>query len=79
MTELFPTDEVTAMDHPHQVMSDIKAYNGVAILSKKPFQKTGHMDWCGKNDARHVFALLPGNIELHNLCVPARGEIRILT
>ena len=74
-TELFPKHEVAAMGYPHQVVSGMKAYNGVAILSKKPFLRTGHIDWCGKNDARHVFAELPENIELHNVYVPAGGEI----
>ena len=63
---LFPSDEITAIGYPHQLVSGMKSYNGVAILSKKPLQNTGHGDWCGKNDARHVFAILPGNIEIHN-------------
>ncbi|MAI12249.1 MAG: exodeoxyribonuclease III [Rhodospirillaceae bacterium TMED167] len=75
MTELFPADEIAAMGYPHQAVSGMKAYNGVAILSKKPFKNTGHLDWCGKNDARHVFAVLPGNIELHNVYVPAGGDV----
>ena len=74
-TELFPADEIAAMGYPYQVVSGMKAYNGVAILSNKPFQKTGARDWCGKRDARHVFALLPENIELHNVYVPAGGDI----
>ena len=74
-TELFPADEIAAMGYPYQVVSGMKAYNGVAILSNKPFQKTGLRDWCGKSDARHVFALLPGNIELHNVYVPAGGDL----
>ena len=76
MTELIPTDEVAAMGYPHQVVSGIKACNGVAISSKKPFQKTGHMDCGGKNDAGHVLAVLPENIELQDVYVPADGEIR---
>ncbi len=75
MTDLFPTDAIAAMGYTHQVVAGMRAFNGVAILSKKPLQNTGQMDWCGKNDARHVFALLPGNVELHNLYVPAGGDI----
>ena len=75
MTDLFPTDAIAAMGYTHQVVAGMRAFNGVAILSKKPLQNTGQMDWCGKNDARHVFALLPGNIELHNVYVPAGGDI----
>ena len=72
---LFPSDEITAIGYPHQLVSGMKSYNGVAILSKKPLQNTGHRDWCGKNDARHVFAILPGNIEIHNFYLPAGGDV----
>jgi len=75
MTELFPDDAIAAMGYPHQVVSGMKAYNGVAILSKKPLKNKGQQDWVGKSDARHVHATLPGNIDLHNFYVPAGGEI----
>ena len=41
INELFPADEIAAMGYPHQAVSGMKAYNGVAILSKKPFKNTG--------------------------------------
>jgi exodeoxyribonuclease-3 len=31
--------------------------------------------WCGKTDARHIYASLPGGIELHNVYVPAGGDV----
>ena len=33
------------------------------------------LDWCGKIDCRHAVAMLPGGIELHNLYVPAGGDL----
>jgi len=75
MTELFPGEEIAAMGYPHQAVYGMKAYNGVAILSKKPFKNSGQEDWCGKSDARHVFATLPGDIEIHNFYIPAGGDI----
>ena len=61
MTELFPTDVVAAMGYTHQVVSGMKAFNGVAILSKRPLKNTGQTDWCGKNDARHVLTEHPAD------------------
>ena len=51
----------------------MKSYNGVAIVSRRPLGATGALNWCGKDDCRHVFATLPGGIELHSVYVPAGG------
>src|SRR5690606_32494613 len=52
-----------------------KSYNGVAILSRVPLENVGGHVWCGKEDCRHVFATLPGGIELHNFYIPAGGDV----
>ena len=72
--ELFPAADIAAMGYPHQAVRGMKSYNGVAILSRLPFVETGGRDWCGKADCRHVSALLPGEVELHNFYVPAGGD-----
>lgn len=53
-----------------------KSYNGVAILSKIPFLTTDTIFHCGKQDARHISAVLDiaGGIELHNIYIPAGGD-----
>lgn len=52
-----------------------KGYNGVAILSRLPMQDAGHIDWCGKGDARHVAAQLENGVMIHNCYIPAGGDI----
>jgi exodeoxyribonuclease-3 len=56
-------------------MAGIKGYNGVAILSKRPFAGCGVRDWCDKTDARHAIVSFRGGIELHSYCVSA-GNVR---
>ena len=73
--DLFPATEIADLGYPHQAVYGMKAYNGVAILSKEPLQHSGQLDWCDKNDARHIFAILRGNIEIHNIYVPAGGDL----
>ncbi len=72
---VFPAVGVAALGYPHQVISGMKSYNGVAILSRTPFADSGRMHWCGKEDCRHAWALMPGGIELHSVYVPAGGDV----
>jgi exodeoxyribonuclease-3 len=51
-----------------------KGYNGVAILSRVPIRDAGHIDFCGKGDARHVAAELPDGTVIHNCYIPAGGD-----
>lgn len=71
----FPYDAIRAMGWPHIHVAGMKGYNGVAILSRHPFSATETLDWCDRNDARHVVARFAGGIELHNLYVPAGGDV----
>ena len=72
---LFPAGEIAALGYPHQAVQGMKAYHGVAILSRLPFEDTGKQFWCGKTDARHVHVTLPGGVELHDLYVPSGGDV----
>ena len=73
--DVFPAADIAALGYPHQAISGMKSYNGVAILSRHPLTKIGRQSWCDKDDCRHVFATLPGGIEVHSLYVPAGGDI----
>jgi exodeoxyribonuclease-3 len=53
----------------------MKGYNGVAVVSRLPLGETGTRGWCGKQDCRHGTVLLPGGVELHNLYIPAGGDV----
>lgn len=69
-----PLEGFAALGYVHAVARGQKGYNGVAILSRVPLEDAGHVDWCGKGDARHVAARLPGGTVLHNFYVPAGGD-----
>jgi len=71
--EEFPALGIAALGYPHQVISGMKSYNGVAIVSRVPLSESGPLHWCGKEDCRHVMARLPDGIELHSVYVPAGG------
>lgn len=73
--ELFPQDGVRALGFDHVRYRGMKSYNGVAILSKVPLVDGDSRDWCGREDCRHISAKLPGGAELHNMYVPAGGDI----
>jgi len=77
---VFPSMEIAALGYPHQAIAGMKAYNGVAILSRWPLGAPVIKNWCGRDDARHVFATVeaPGvldGIEVHSLYVPAGGDL----
>jgi len=73
--EFFPREAAEAMGFKHMLVHGMKGYNGVAILSKLPLDNMRNEGWCGKTDCRHIIAELPGGIELHNVYVPAGGDI----
>ncbi|MEK6734068.1 MAG: exodeoxyribonuclease III [Pseudomonadota bacterium] len=77
--------KVTNNDFPHQSIKDLgykyielhgeKAYNGVAILSKIPFEQSFYINFVNDKDKRHVAIKLFNQVEIHNFYVPAGGEI----
>jgi exodeoxyribonuclease-3 len=73
--ESFPLAPLAALGYRHTLIHGVKSYNGVAILSRLPLEGTTSKSWCDRQDCRHVIALLPGNIELHNVYVPAGGDV----
>jgi exodeoxyribonuclease-3 len=73
--ETFPREDFAALGYCHQLVHGMKGYNGVAILSRVAFGEAGTRSWCAREDCRHGAAALPGGIELHNLYVPAGGDV----
>lgn len=71
----FPTDDIAALGFPHMLVRGMKGYNGVAILSRTPIEEGDSRDWCDRDDARHVCAVIGDGVELHNFYVPAGGDI----
>jgi exodeoxyribonuclease-3 len=73
--EKFPHDGLRALGYAHVVVRGEKAYNGVAILSRLPLEPVPHRDFCTRGDARHVAARLPSGAVVHNLYIPAGGDV----
>jgi exodeoxyribonuclease-3 len=73
--EAFPRDAFAALGYRHQLIAGQKNHNGVAILSRLPFDKGTSRVWCERADCRHATLTLDNGIELHNFYVPAGGDI----
>jgi len=73
--DLFPRAEFAALGYRDMLVHGMKGYNGVAILSRLPFAAATTRAWCARADCRHAIVELPGGIELHNIYVPAGGDV----
>ena len=56
--EYFPQNEFEDAGFKSQFFRGEKSYNGVAILSKIKFTDNGYVNWCKKNDTRHIYVEL---------------------
>ena len=72
--EDFPAEAFDALGYSHRLVHGQKSYNGVAIVSRKPFVREEKRVWCDKDDRRHVAVELEGGLQLHNFYVPAGGD-----
>ena len=73
--EVFPREAFSDLGYRHQLVHGMKGYNGVAVLSRRALGESSTQSWCRREDCRHGIVRLPGNIELHNLYIPAGGDI----
>ena len=73
--DLFPSEGFAALGYRHLVARGQKGYNGVAILSRLPLADAGSVDFASLGHARHVAARLENGIVIHNVYVPAGGDI----
>ena len=71
----FPREAFAEAGWPHLALCGYKGYNGVAIASRIPLETWDVKHWCEKQDGRHVWAILPGGVELNNVYVPAGGDV----
>lgn len=70
-----PLEGFRALGYHHIVARGQKGYNGVAILSRLPLQDAGEVAFAGLDHARHVAARLDNGVLIHNVYVPAGGDI----
>ena len=73
--EKIPLDQFRALGYTHVVARGQKGYNGVAILSRLPITDAGDRDYASLGHARHVAATLENGVTIHNMYVPAGGDI----
>ncbi len=73
--DLIPREAFAPLGYAHLVARGQKGYNGVAILSKLPLEDAGDTDFAGLGHARHVAARLPNGVTVHNVYVPAGGDV----
>lgn len=71
----FPFEEIKKIGFDHLAVYSMPGYNGVAILSKLPLDNIKKYKHVGKDDARHISAIVDNKIEVHNIYVPAGGDI----
>ncbi|MDB6178912.1 exodeoxyribonuclease III [Paracoccus sp. Z330] len=70
-----PMEAFAALGYTHMVARGQKGYNGVAILSRLPLTDAGDRDYAGLGHARHVAARLENGVTIHNMYIPAGGDV----
>ena len=84
--DLFPFGAFKKIGYDHIAIAGQKGYNGVAIISRHPLGAFDKRTMCGKDDARHVSAVMgdgantasgkaAAGLTIHNVYVPAGGDI----
>ena len=73
--DAFPLKPLIERGYAHTHIAGMKSYNGVAILSRLPLSDVGVVNWCGRQDCRHIYAGLPGGLEIHNIYLPSGGDL----
>jgi len=77
LDDVFPLKALQEAGYPHITIKGQKSYNGVAILSRYPFEEVEKREFCGRDDCRHLSVLIRlggTRIRIHNLYVPAGGD-----
>ena len=70
-----PLENFEKLGYKFAAFKGQKSYNGVLILSKRKILQIEKFDFCGKDDARHVGIEIEDGIQVHNLYVPAGGDV----
>jgi exodeoxyribonuclease-3 len=76
--ELFPHLAFEALGFTHRLTHGMKGYNGVAIVSRVPFETVATHHRCGREDCRHIEVRLDTGgdpVILDNLYIPAGGDL----
>ena len=71
---LFPFQAFRDIGYKYIAVNGMKGYNGVALVSRIPFESESALNWVKRTDSRHISAIFSGDIEIHNFYVPAGGD-----
>jgi len=71
--DVFPHELFENLGYVYRHISGMKSYNGMATLSKVPFEAHDVYHRVGRADCRHIMARING-IDLHNIYIPAGGD-----
>ena len=71
----FPIKAVRALGFEHIYLHGQRMHHGVAVLSKLPLAAQERQDWQANGEARHIGVRLPNGVMLHNVYVPAGGDV----
>lgn len=75
----FPCQIFTDNGFEHQFFQGMKSYNGVAILSRSALRDCEAYDRVGRRDCRHIAATLANGVRVHNIYIPAGGDVPDVT
>src|SRR5690554_5712007 len=70
-----PLEGFAALGYETVISRGDKGYNGVAIISKLPLEPLVPQNFGGKGDARHAAGRLKSGVEIHNVYLPAGGDV----
>ena len=70
-----PLESFEKLGYKFAAFKGQKSYNGVLILSKRKILQVEKFDFCGKDDARHVGIEIEDGVQVHNIYVPAGGDV----
>ena len=73
--ENLPLENFKKLGYKFAAFKGEKSYNGVLILSKQKIVNVEKFNFCGKDDARHIGIELEDGIKVHNLYIPAGGDL----
>ena len=71
----FPAEFFQKLGFRHQLLAGQRMHHGVAIVSRLPLAFAARHDWQANGEARHIAARLPSGVVLHNVYVPAGGDV----
>jgi exodeoxyribonuclease-3 len=71
----FPAAAFEQLGFRHRLLAGQRMHHGVAILSRLPIEPAYRNDWQANGEARHIAGRLSNGVVIHNVYVPAGGDV----